>query len=189
MVSALPSPTDKPERYWIPLIGLYSGMRLGEVCGLHIEDVKQVDGVWCFDVNEEGDRRLKNLSSNRLVPVHPQLIERGLLGLVDTLRGEESVRLWPNLVRREIDGYCHALGNWYGRFNRKHVTDDPLKTYHSLRHSFADSLKQLGVQESLISELMGHANSSITTGRYGKRYQAKVLLEVVSRLDYGIALV
>ena len=57
--------------------------------------------------------------------------------------------------------------------------------FHSLRHTFADTLKQQGVQENLISELMGHANSSITTGRYGKRYQAKVLLEVVRRLDYG----
>ena len=48
----------------------------------------------------------------------------------------------------------------HGRLNRKHVADDPLKTFHSLRHSFADTLKQLGVQENLISELMGHANSS-----------------------------
>jgi integrase len=48
-------------------------------------------------------------------------------------------------------------------------------------------MKQLGEQENLISELMGHANSSITTGRYDKRYQAKVLLEVISRLDYGIS--
>jgi integrase len=186
MVAALPSPADKPERHWIPLIGMYSGMRLGEVCGLHLKDVKQVDGVWCFDVNEEGDKRLKTLASTRLIPVHPKLISCGFLDYVETLRGKKSARLWPNLVRRDIDGYCAALGNWYGRFNRKHVTDDPLKSFHSLRHSFADNLKQLGVQESLIAELMGHTNSSITTGRYGKRYQAKVLLGVVERLDYGL---
>lgn len=189
MVAALPSPTDKPERYWVPMIGMLSGMRLGEVCGLHVSDVREVDGIWVFDVNEEGDKRLKTESSKRLVPVHPKLIDLGLLRYVETMKERKSVRLWPKLARRDSDGYCAALGNWYGRFNRKHVTDDQLKTFHSLRHTFADTLKQLGVQESLISELMGHANDSITTGRYGKRYQAKVLLEVVSRLDYGIALV
>jgi integrase len=183
IVSALPSPTDKPERYWIPMIGMYSGMRLGEICGLHVSDVKQFDGVWCFDVNEEDDKRLKTVSSTRLVPIHPKLIELGLLHLVEDLRGNRSLRLWPNLIRRDIDGYCAAIGNWYGRFNRKHITDDPQKCFHSLRHTFADTLKQQGAQESLIAELMGHANGNITTGRYGKKYRTEVLLQVVSKID------
>ncbi|WP_129125946.1 site-specific integrase [Geomonas oryzae] len=184
IVQALPSPSSKPERYWVPMIGMYSGMRLGEICGLHVSDVKQVDGVWCFDVNEEGDKRLKTESSNRIIPIHQRLIDLGLLKFVESMKERKSVRLWPALFRRDTDGYCPALGNWYGRFNRKHITDDPLKTFHSLRHTFADTLKQLGCQESLISELMGHANDSITTGRYGKRYQPKVLLEAVSMICY-----
>jgi len=189
IVSALPSPTDgKPERYWIPLIGMYSGMRLGEICGLHVADVKQVDGVWCFDINENDDKRLKTGSSTRLVPIHPKLINLGFLQFVKSMSDKTSIRLWPNLIRREIDGYCAAMGNWYGRFNRKHVTDDPLKCFHSMRHTFADTLKQLGCQESLIAELMGHVNGSITTGRYGKRYQPKVLLDALQMTDYGTLL-
>jgi integrase len=184
IVKALPSPSKKPERYWVPMIGMYSGMRLGEICGLHVSDVKQVDGVWCFDVNEEGDKRLKTESSTRIIPIHQNLIDLGLLRFVEAMKERKSVRLWPSLFRRDTDGYCPALGNWYGRFNRKHITDDPLKTFHSLRHTFADTLKQLGCQESLISELMGHVNESITTGRYGKRYQPKVLLETVSMIWY-----
>ncbi|ACH38765.1 integrase family protein [Citrifermentans bemidjiense Bem] len=184
MVAALPSPSAKPERYWVPLIGMYSGMRLGEICGLHVSDVRQVDGVWVFDVNEEADKRLKTEASKRLVPIHPKLIGLGLLRYVETMKERKSVRMWPKLVRRDSDGYCAAVGNWFGRFNRKHVTEDPLKSFHSLRHAFADTLKQLGVQENLIAELMGHANDSITTGRYGKRYQPKVLLEALSTMCY-----
>jgi integrase len=184
IASALPSPAaGKPERYWIPMIGMYSGMRLGEICGLHVSDIRQVDGVWCFDVNEEDDKRLKTVSSTRLVPIHPKLTELGFLHLVEAMRGNRSVRLWPTLIRRDIDGYCAALGNWYGRFNRKYITDDPLKCFHSLRHTFANTLKQQGAQESLIAELMGHANGNITTGRYGKKYRTEVLLQVVSKID------
>jgi integrase len=183
IVAALPEPADKPERHWIPLIGMFSGMRMGEICGLHIEDVKQVDGIWCFNVDGEDDKRLKTLSSKRIVPVHPYLIEGGFLSFVDALRGNGIKRLWPNLKRRGTDGYCHAIGKWFQRFNRMHITTDPLKTFHSLRHTFADTLKQQGEQEALISELMGHANHSITTGRYGKRYKPQMLLEAVSRIS------
>jgi integrase len=122
------------------------------------------------------------LSSKRIVPVHPRLLELGFLGYVS--KCSEEGRLWDNLTWCKVNGYSNSLGKWYQRFNRKNVTDDPLKTFHSFRHTFADTLKQLGVQESMISELMGHANDSITTGRYGKRYQSKVLLEAVSMICY-----
>ena len=58
----------------MPLIGLYSGLRMGEICGLQLEDIKKIDEVWCFDVNEEQDKRLKTVNSKRIVPVHPHLI-------------------------------------------------------------------------------------------------------------------
>jgi len=184
MVAALPAPNSKPEKHWVPLIGMYSGMRLGEICGLHLQDIKQVDGVWCFDVNAQEDKTLKTLNSKRIIPIHPRLIDHGFIALVEKTRLTGSKRLWPNLKKRDIDGYCHSFGNWYGRFNRKHVTSDPLKSFHSLRHTFADTLKQQGEQETLISELMGHANGNISTGRYGKRFQPKVLLKAICNLNY-----
>lgn len=184
IVESLPSPAIRPERYWIPLISMLSGMRLGEVCGLHVADIRQVDDIWCFDVNEDQDKRLKTVNSKRIIPIHKALIDRGLLEYVETMRAKGAVKLWPNLKRRESDGYCHALGKWFQRFNRQYVTSDPLKCFHSFRHTFADTLKQHGVQEVLISELMGHANGSITTGRYGKRYQPRVLLDALSVISY-----
>jgi hypothetical protein len=36
----------------------------------------------------------------------------------------------------------------------------------------------------MIAELMGHANDSITTGRYGKRYQPKILMEAITMICY-----
>jgi integrase len=176
----------KPERYWLPLIAMLSGLRLDEACQLYTDDVKDIGGVWCFDINEEGDKKLKNVSSARIVPVHPTLICLGLLEYVEKGRVGGRPRLWMNLKRREADGYGSAYGKVFQRFNRKYITTDPLKTFHSFRHAFADTLKQLGEQESLIAELMGHANGSITTGCYGKRYQPLVLLEAIRKLDFGV---
>lgn len=188
MVQCLVWEVNHPERYWVPLIGMYQGMRLNEICQLYCEDIKQVDGVWCIGVNsEKADKELKNTASQRLLPLHPALERAGFLSYVESAK-EKHVRLWPALVYRR-DGYAHDFGKWFQRLNRKRISQDPRKVFHSLRHSFVDYFKQIGTPEALIAELVGHSNEkSMTMGRYGKRYQPKVLWEVLSKLDYGIEL-
>jgi len=186
IVKHLPREEDRPERYWIPLLGMYSGMRLDEICQMYLTDVQQLDDVWCFHINDDQDKKLKTLSSKRVIPIHPTLLHFGFLEYVDGLRRVASPRLWMNLNWREADGYSNAFGKWYQRFNREHVTTDKAKVFHSLRHTVADTMKQAGVQEVVIAEIMGHANDSMTMSRYGKRYQPKVLLEALVLLDYGI---
>jgi integrase len=56
--------------------------------------------------------------------------------------------------------------------------------FHSFRHTLANSLKQKGVQEVIIAEILGHAVDSMTMSRYGKRYEPKVLLEAISKYDF-----
>ncbi len=180
----LPRLQNKPERLYVPMICMLSGMRLEEACQLYKEDVVTVGGIWCFDVNDSKDKKLKNISSKRIIPVHPSLIAMGLLDHVD--RCEDSGRLWNNFKWCKVSGYSNSLGKWYQRFNREYVTQDKLKTFHSLRHLFADTLKQQGIQKELISELMGHSSDSITMSRYGKRFKAEVLLEVVQKVDYQL---
>lgn len=180
----LPKDKSKAERLWVPLICMLSGMRLDEACQLYKEDIIKVNAVWCFDVNDCKDKKLKNLSSKRIIPVHPSLIDMGLL--VYVAQCAEGERLWSNLKWCKVNGYSNSLGKWYQRFNRQYITQDKFKTFHSLRHSFADGLKQQGIQKELIMELMGHSDNSMTMGRYGKRFKAEVLLEVIQKVDYDI---
>ncbi|WP_318248641.1 site-specific integrase [Geomonas subterranea] len=188
IVASLPRDPATPERYWIPLIGCYSGMRLNEICQLYVEDVQEVEGVWCFSVNDAKDKRLKNQASERMVPVHPKVIQLGFIEYLEQARSAEAPRLWMNLTWMDIHGYSNGFGKWYQRFNREYVTDDPKKVFHSFRHLVTDTLKQAGVQDSLIAEMIGHSHGShsMTMSRYGKRYQPKLLLETIVLLDYGI---
>lgn len=92
-----------------------------------------------------------------------------------------------NLTYIHLHGYTNTFGQWYQRYNREYVTDDPKRVFHSMRHLVTDTLKQAGVHEAVIAEIVGHTNEgSQTMGRYGKRYRPKVLLEALSHLDYGI---
>ncbi|HXC93922.1 MAG TPA: tyrosine-type recombinase/integrase, partial [Geobacteraceae bacterium] len=148
--------------------------------------IREYDGVLCLDVNDSNDKKLKNAASRRVVPLHPEVLRLGFIDYVESLKVQKKARLWMNLTRREADGYGSAFGKWFQRFNRQHVTTDKSKVFHSLRHTVADTLKQAGVQEVVISEIMGHTNDSMTMSRYGKRYQPKVLLEAMMHLDFGV---
>ena len=185
MFEKLPHDEKRPERFWIPVIGLYSGMRLDEICQLHTEDIKKIDSVLCFDVNDDGDKKLKNQSSKRIVPVHPVLSKLGFLTFFQQIQKKGQERLWPNLKKRR-DGYAQDFGKWYQTFNRENITDDPKKVFHSYRHTITNNLKQRGIEESIIAEIVGHSTGSITMSRYGKRYEPKKLMEAMKKLDYGI---
>ncbi len=183
----LPRNPDEVFKRWIPYIAMYSGMRREEICQLHVADVRKVDGVWCFDINDSGDKNVKTESSVRFVPVHSQLAARGFLQFVENRKKEVGMHsnLWGFTPWKGIWG--KKFGNWYSLYyNRRHVTTDPLKSFHSLRHTVADMLKQKGFQEVLIAELLGHTNASITTGRYGKRFLTPKLVDAVEALAYGI---
>lgn len=42
-------------QFWVPLIGLFTGMRLGEIIQLRVADVKTTDGIVYFDVSSTLD--------------------------------------------------------------------------------------------------------------------------------------
>ena len=184
--------TDHPERYWLPLIGLFSGMRLGEIAQLHTDDVTQIDDVWCFSVkpDAEGSKQVKTNSSQRILPIHETLIDLGFIDYFKSMRDAGQPRLWMKLTRDNKGKWYKNFSNWFlGNteavgFLRKHITKDDKKDFHSFRHTFINTLKQLDVAEVKISELVGHTNSSMTSGRYGKRYEIAKMKETIDSLHY-----
>ena len=67
-----------PVRHWVPWLCAYTGARVSEVCQLRAQDVIEEDGIWCVRFTPEAGS-LKNVNSERTVPLHPALIERGFL--------------------------------------------------------------------------------------------------------------
>ena len=153
---------------------------------MRTEDIVEVDDIPCFDVNDKQDKQLKTSSSKRIVPIHPKLIDLGLLDYVNQMRERRAKQLFVN-IRKYRDDYGKCFGKWYSQVNRDYITEDRSKCFHSFRHTFINALKQQGAQDTVIAELVGHSTSgSITMGRYGKRYQPHVLLDALVKLDYGI---
>lgn len=182
-----------PERFWITLIGPFSGMRLNEICQLHIEDIIQDDEIWCFDVNDDGTKRVKN-HEKRKVPIHPILIELGFLDYFEKVKSQKKPRLWMNLPYREPKGYYKNYGRWFnGDKGIKPFKDKFIHSYgertldfHSFRHCLVTDLKHQLVDEILTQAIIGHKHGHIAYERYGKPFLTRVLFDALKKVTYGL---
>jgi len=176
----------RPERIWVPLIAMFSGMRPNEIAQLHTDDIVEADAVPCFRVADtHPGQKVKNRNARRFVPIHPFLLEYGFREYLAFVRGNTTGRVFPRL-RKHRDGYFAYLGRWFQKINREHVTKDKQKVFYSLRHNFITTLKDAQAPMTAIAEIVGHAVAGETAGRYGKRYQAAFLLEVLKQVNYGL---
>lgn len=56
-------------RFWLPLLGLYTGARLNELCQLSVEDVRQEHDIVFLNITNEGKgQRVKSASGKRRIP-------------------------------------------------------------------------------------------------------------------------
>lgn len=163
---------------WLPLLALFAGARQAEYAGLRVSDIREdeetgVSLMW-FMRDTKAGRRLKTKTSERVVPVHPQLIAFGFLGYVAARRGEgEGAWLFPT-VAPDQKGALSAWSKWWSRYLRNHVgIDDPNKVYHSFRHGFQDALRRTTPDEELRDALTGRSSGKSVSRTYG----AKVMLQ------------
>lgn len=166
-------------RFWIPLLGRYTGARLEELCQLRVDDFIEQQGFHCFRIDDSSEgQSLKNSGSRRVLPIHPTLIGLGLLQHVASVQATGTDRLFPDLeaVRGKLG---HAPSKWFGRYKTKLGITDARKTFHSFRHTFIDDLRDAAVQDSLIKRMVGHEDSSVTFGIYGSRTPTAAMHEAL----------
>lgn len=199
-------------RFWCPWIALYSGMRLEEICQLHLSDIREIEGVWCFSVNEENAqstfaKHVKSAAGIRNVPIHPWLWHEA--GLKDFLelrwqaiphREWAATMLFPDMQERAavVDLGTTKLGasvtKWFTRYRRSVGIggvegEASPKTFHSFRHTVIEYLhKQARVDLSMLQAVVGHelVDMGVTEGYAGEWHVKKLLESVILKLKWNI---
>ena len=152
--------------YWVPLIALFSGCRINEICSLYLDNIIKLKGmnsgrdIWCFNLLEEehrSDKRLKNSSSRRIVPIHDEILNLDFLEFVKILERKKKERLFEELKSYKGHNYANSVQRfWNERYTRdlgiETDADGKRVTFHSLRHVVADTLKQANVDTKFINE-------------------------------------
>jgi len=201
--------SDTAHYCWLPLIGLFTGARINEVCQLNpFTDIVQDDetGVYYFHLTDEGetadgvDKSIKTNSSRRVVPIHSKLLDLGLLDYVERVKADNRKIIFPQWQPRNGKASANA-GKWFTRFvedvDIKDVTEGArLSGFHSFRHTFIT----WGMSNKIpgIFAITGHETevvdgfgkiSAVAKG-YWTRGIADNILEkqtTIEQFDYGLS--
>ncbi|HIF9238792.1 TPA: tyrosine-type recombinase/integrase [Photobacterium damselae] len=177
----------KPDEFkLITKILLYHGLRPSEACQLRVADVRTKDGYQCFVVSEDGENQhVKTASSVRYVPIHSNLIDSGFLDYVAKRKSARCIQLFSYKPDGKWEDWSKRYCQQFGRLQTE--IGMPAKarpTAYSFRHTFVDELKQAGVEESLVAQIVGHTHQSMTFGRYGKKYPIQKLVSTIEKLSF-----
>jgi integrase len=167
--------------YWAYLILILTGMRPGEVGQIKCVDIQTDGEYYYFDLRPfdarkgrvaiEDLRNLKTNSSGRVVPIHPLLIELGLLDRLLYLINAGEERLFPEWKEfARGDGTTRwsqpITKSWqYVKKVLKIVRAD--LTLYATRHLMADWLDNSTVAKRTRDRILGHVTD--VPGGYGRK--------------------
>lgn len=175
-------------KFWIPLISLYSGARLNEICQIRLDDIKNDNGVDYFCIDDEGENQsVKNYPSKRRVPIHPILKKLGLIQQIEQQRKLKKDRLFDSLKYTPKNKYAGSISNAFRYYldNTIKLTDSK-KVFHSFRHTARSQFCALGVSEEDVNILCGWEGKGAGAKNYLHRdtLPIKKLYKAISKLKY-----
>lgn len=161
------------------MIALYTGLRLGEICGLRWEDID-------FKNQTITVRRTAQRIDGRFIFKEPKTeTSKGIISipdfLVQILKQEKNKQLQNKLIFGEkyVTEYEGFISIWEdGRFKEpdyvtkkfrkilKKQSDIPVIRFHDLRHTHATLMLRSGVDLKIISKRLRHGRISTTADFY-----------------------
>lgn len=165
---ALRHSTGRPGNalFWLPLIAAYTGARREEISQLYVCDLRQdATGHWFIRIDDDKpDKSVKTEGSRRDVPLHDDLLELGILELVNG-KDQES-RLFPQLIKVS-DGFAGIVSKaWRPLVIRWDVYRKGRHPLHGFRHTFKTTARQVGIPKEVSDWITGHACTN-EGDRYG----------------------
>jgi integrase len=176
--------------YWVPLIGLFTGARSGEIIQLLCDDVKTQGGILYFDIRDDGERTkadlkqgLKTDASVRMIPVHETLKELGFAEFIENQR-KKGKRLFPDFPKAADGYYSTAYSPRFKRFLDNIGVKTKKTSFHSFRHTFEDGCLNSRIPLEFTNALQGHSDGGMAD-RYGTGLvRVRLLKEEMDKLEY-----
>ena len=164
---------------------------------MHLNDVKEVDGVWAIDINDfTPDKRVKTKETSiRRIPLHPKLVELGFLEYCDSLRAAGFKRVFPELTYSSSDARYgkEPIRKMSAMLETLGMPRNGEKVFHCLRHNANNALIRVPMSDLPYADenlrryirykLMGHA---LPDGDVNQAHYTKTTMIEMSSLISGV---
>lgn len=181
----------KRHRYWVPLISLWTGMRMNEALQLERGDLRKQDDIYYLSVTDEEEvnadsnlsiKRVKNRNAIRGIPIHPELKR---LGFIEWVQARDPGRLFPEATAGHGDKASNQFSKRFATFLKSRGIWNPRKkVFHSFRNNFNDALRECGVSEEMRRAINGWSGQASMDDRYGRGHKVHRLYEEVRKARY-----
>lgn len=186
--------------YWLPLLGLYTGARVEELCQLHPDDIYEETYVeansarrTCWVVrlthNEERQQGVKTAGSIRRIPLHGEIVARGFIEFVRSRSGKPRVFYEMRPDKFGVESGVWSLW-WIREYLRKYCSpSDPKMVFHSFRHTFKDVCRDCGITKEIADALQGHSDGDASSNYGAEFYPLRPLVEAMEKYAvHGVTL-
>ena len=182
--------------YFIPILAVFTGCRLEEICMMRVKDIVKINGVWVYHIREDGEygneeTKVKNPYSERTLPLHTVLIDT--LGFIKYVQKMDKIghdRVFHELTKIGTGRFQQNIGKFFNnRYLKKIGLKDGVRkvSFHSFRHSVETHLTNQNINPRFIDYLQGHSSKDTGANIYMKGIKPEVLLkECVEKFDWGI---
>lgn len=179
-----------PDMFWGCMIALFTGSRKNAVFTLQYKDIIQREGIWCFNFIEDcpGIKMLKTEDSQRLVPIHSELIKMGFL---DFVHGNSHAVPTDFIFKRTC---LTAKGTLDTHMTRKlfvflkqiGIRDAGMGRYdfHSFRKNANITMEKCGLLRSYIDKIIGWQSRGSEGERSYSNYTIKQVADHLELLHY-----
>ena len=190
------SPSNDPDvqveqaKFWSIPIGLYTGMRLGEISMLYPSDFRVEDGITYIELTSDNFRSFKTEAGDRAIPLHPDLIQLGLPDFAKGMARTRSRLLFPGMkYNKDVAQRAANISKWFGRWRNELGITSTRTPFHALRKSFETALKKKLVgADTLIDQIVGHEPGSVGAEHYTDPLPISTKAEAINKIDYEVDL-
>ena len=184
LLTAASSAAFTSEWHALILIGIYTGLRLGDCCRLDWSQINLAEGVIQL-VPQKTRRHHQRLVT---IPIHPALgqalfdLGKGLPGANCQLPAALSGPVLPTVAELYSNSRWHVGYELARIFRAAHITTSvkldgrknrtPEATFHSLRHTFVSFAANAGVPLHIVQSIVGHESTAMTRHYYHENITA-----------------
>jgi len=184
----------KDAHYWLPILGYYTGARLGELVQLHLDDVELDGPVPHIMITEEGgdagtghEKSVKSHAGVRQVPLHPDILRLGFGAYVAKTAKQKQRRLFWQ-IKFGADGQASTVfSKWFARLKTKAGITDKALVFHSFRHTAEDAYRNASVPQYVIDRVIGHSGGK-TSDAYGEGVSLETMYDALLKAKLPLRL-